>query len=359
MTIFDYLDFFDLINVKVLNRFFLNCSNTHSAQETLFIAPLDERVKRKYGEGKEVRLHPAVHSFGGLIELYNKNKHCKFENREGVEEAVFCTFTVGSRTLGRLSKEFMDQNATDPPLEQIRLYNSSWTKKTLRDFIANPSRYKKTSKRFKRKSPLKKSSAVEQSATSTDLEAKSLDEEFSNLSVSEVITIGDLLQFLRASYVETIDHLDELHWNPLEIFDEEMLEWEERDDEYHGGFGIEDYSNYAEDEGHGTELNWEDHFKRIRRDEWLLGVREKYKRETPPKSARLILDARFKRPFKLEVNPRGEFYVNLSEVRFIQEPLIEVETRWGEYTGYTNERWGEYTNERANDYSLVLPWSCE
>lgn len=314
VAIFEYLEFFDLINVKMVNKFFRDCLKVYSIQEELFTAPLDERAEKKYKEGNQVQLHPALANFGCTI-LRDIENYRRGQRHPKVYH--YFQFYVGRSYLYGLPTEFLDQNLTNPPLKLVKLYNADWTKESMRDFILHSDLFRKfvfTENGFKRiryERILKR--ATQESGESLP---------------SEAISVGDMMKFMAASQ-RKVNEADDIDWDRLEIFDNQSWQWEKEHDEENHDYRMDEALDFGEDEGHGTPLNWEDHFKRLKRDEWLV-TRDKFIKENPTNSARLVSDARFEAPYKLKSNQKGEFYINLFQSGFTSEPMVEVETRWGE-----------------------------
>lgn len=315
VEIFCYLDFDDLVKMKVLNRFFLDCSKALSARETLFTAPLDERVQKKMKVGNEVELHPALNSFGCVVKREEEpGEHLKIENgrltvRRAITKESHSEFSLGRVKFEQLPAELLDQTATKPPLTKIQISGTEWTTETLKDFRDNPELWDEHPRTFQyvREVPLD-DAAVSDAA----------------------ITIGDVLNYLVAVHLkEWPDYNNRIDWERLDFLDQEAFNWERMDEKHQ----LEEAHDFEEDGGLGTELNWDHYFKQMDRDRRDLVVREKYKRENPPNTARFVLDSRFHTPYRLRINSKKEFYVDLLDISWVSDPLIEVETRWGELFG--------------------------
>lgn len=297
---------------------------------------MDELSWKDVKAGDEFELHPAFDRFLCAMkkeETLQPSSSTRSQEanlgssviREGFRYSK--EFCVGRKGYDKLT-DLQTQNATRPPTNRIRLMFTEWTKKSIRHFCRNHELYsfdwrygyelKLPSMKIQDSSKLISGYSMPQSGTLVD-------------EISDVITVGDLMELLETIHRDPYEyaHLNS-RWTQLDHLQDDMgcwLEWQSERE-----FLEEVIEEVIEDDGWGSRVNWEDHFKRLRQDQYNR-LKEQFTLENPPGTARLVLPTRESKPFKVGIDQSSELIMNLDGGEILQfqvDPLLELEILFGE-----------------------------
>lgn len=216
-----------------MSQYFKDCTKAPSNRRTLFTAPFDQKTADGLEEGDLIEIHPAILKFNTVLK--KDAKGMGYTSR----------YKIGNADYDNLSK-IRSENAFNPPLNKAKIFETEWTKETLRDFSLNRHLYylyqvnEDEDKRYLRIGKSK-----------PDTKA-TLQEE------GKAITVGDVLESIIADFEFHPDFQHNSHqWDSMESF-LELLRKKGKIPE-----------QIKEDSGWGSPFNWLDHLGRLEQEEWL------------------------------------------------------------------------------------------
>lgn len=302
VQVLTYLDYFDLLNVKSLSKFFLECSKALSIQKALFTAPFEQESFSDLEPGSQVQLHPALSQFSYSLE---RNTFGFGNVRSGIAK-------VGKKELSELS-ELKKQNATNPPSNKIEFIGTEWTAELLREFclksdfyeFGSPHGYSKIAPIGSQAKPLR----LQRPDPFASFKIGSSASNQKKLP-PQAVTVGDLLES-SIIHFDNFQHSLQIHWDNTTLCDS-VSKLMSKDPEIS-----------EEDEGWEGEFSWEAHFLRLQNDEWASRKEERLK-NNPINHAHFFLEGSV-RSRVLSATKQGRLILDLRNVKLSQSLVSSSE----------------------------------